>query len=91
MTTVLTLIITFTFIMIIYLIHNIQTEKEKFRVRLQFLEDFKVQLSKKQIIRENQLLLSEEFKQKLIFINTKLNNDIYELNLTAIEDLYPRK
>lgn len=78
-------------IFIIYLINKIQLDRQRFRSRVKFLEDFIVQLSNEQKLQDNQLQLSEELKHKLNHINSTLNKEIYELNLSLIEDLYPGK
>jgi len=90
MTNVLALMTAFFLIFIIYLINRIQSDREKFRSRVKFLEDFIVQLNNEQKLRDNQLQLSKDLKQKLNHINSTLNKEIYELNLNLIEDLYPR-
>ncbi len=76
---------------IIYLLDKIQADRLKYRSKMKVLEDFIVHLNEEQQIQNNQILLSSELKQKLDNINSKLNKEIYELNLNLIEDLYPRK
>ncbi|QBZ96652.1 hypothetical protein [Flavobacterium sangjuense] len=91
MTNFLALMTILFLIFIIYLINKIQLDRQKFRSRVKFLEDFIVQLSNEQQLQNNQLQLSEELKQKLNYINSTLNKEIYELNVDLIEGLYPRK
>lgn len=76
---------------IIYLLDKIQADRLKYRSKMKVLEDFIVHLNEEQQIQNNQILLSSELKQKLDNINSKLNKEIYELNLSLIEDLYPGK
>ena len=76
---------------IIYLLDKIQADRLKYRSKMKELEDFIVQLNDEQQIQNNQILLSSELKQKLDHINSTLNKEIYELNLSLIEDLYPGK
>lgn len=78
-------------LLIIYLISKIQLDRQKFNSRIKVLEAFIVQISNEQKAQNNQLVLSEELKQKLIQINTTLNKDIYEVNFNLFEELYPRK
>ncbi len=77
--------------LIIYLINKIQLDREKFRDRVKILEDFIVELDHEQQLQNSQIKLSEELKQKLNFINSTLNKEIYELNLDLIQSLYPGK
>lgn len=91
MTNILALITAFFLILIIYLINKIQLDRQKFRSRVKFLEDFILQLNQEQKLQNNQLQLSEDLKQKLKYINSTLNKEIYELNLDLIKDLYPKK
>ena len=91
MTSILAPIATVFLILIIYLISKIQLDRQKFNSRIKILEDFIVQISKEQKAQNNQLLLSEELKQKLVNINATLNKDIYEVNFKLFEELYPRK
>lgn len=76
---------------IIHLLNKIQADREKYRSKMKVLEDFIVHLNNEQKIQNNKILLSAELKQKLDHINSKLNEEIYELNLSLIEDLYPGK
>ena len=78
-------------LLIIYLISKIQLDRQKFNSRIKVLEAFIVQISNEQKAQNNQLVLSEELKQKLIQINATLNKDIYEVNFNLFEELYPRK
>lgn len=91
MTTILAPIAAVFLILIIYLISKIQLDRQKFNSRIKILEDFIVQISNEQKAQNNQLLLSEELKQKLSHINATLNKDIYEVNFNLFEELYPRK
>lgn len=91
MTNVLALMTAFFLLLIIYLINRIQTDRQKFRSRIKFLEDFIEQLNNEQKLRDNQLQLSAELRQKLNYINSTLNKEIYELNLDLIKDLYAGK
>ena len=91
MTTILAPIAAVFLILIVYLISKIQLDRQKFNSRIKILEDFIVQISKEQKAQNNQLLLSEELKQKLVHINATLNKDIYEVNFKLFEELYPRK
>lgn len=91
MTNVLALMTFLFLIFIIYLINKIQLDRQKFRARVKFLEDFIVQLGNEQKLQNKQLEMSEELKQQLNYINSTLNKEIYELNLDLIEGLYPRK
>lgn len=91
MINVLALLTLLFLILIIYLINKIQLDRQKFRSRVKFLEDFIVQLGNEQKLQANQLQLSEELKHKLDHINSTLNKEIYELNLDLIKDLYPVK
>lgn len=90
MTNILALMTAFFLILIIYLINKIQLDRQKFRARVKFLEDFIMQLNQEQKLQNNQLQLSEELKQELNHINSTLNKEIYELNLDLIEGLYPK-
>ncbi|MCF6128246.1 hypothetical protein L1S35_01070 [Flavobacterium sp. AS60] len=86
------ILITFLFLaIIIYLLNKIQADRLKYHSKIKVLEDFIVQLSDEQKLQNSQLQLSAELKQKLNDINSKLNKEIYELNLSLIEDLYPGK
>ncbi len=76
---------------IIFLLDKIQADRLKYRAKMKELEDFIVHLNDEQQIQNNQILLSAELKQKLDYINSTLNKEIYELNLSLIEDLYPGK
>lgn len=91
MTNILALMTILFLIFIIYLLNKIQSDRHKFRSKVKFLEDFIVQLGNEQQVQNNQLQLSEELKQKLAYINSTLNKEIYDLNLDLIEDLYLRK
>lgn len=86
------IIISFLFLaIIIYLLNKIQADRLKYHAKIKVLEDFVMQLSNEQKLQNSQLQLSAELKQKLNDINSKLNKEIYELNLSLIEDLYPGK
>lgn len=86
------ILISFLFLaIIIYLLNKIQADRLKYNSKIKVLEDFVVQLSNEQKLQSSQLQLSAELKQKLSDINSKLNKEIYELNLSLIEDLYPGK
>ena len=91
MTNIFALIAAVFLILIIYLVSKIQTDRQKFNSRIKVLEDFIVQITNEQKAQNNQLLLSEELKEKLKHINTTLNKDIYEVNFKLFEELYPRK
>ena len=91
MTTIVFMLTAFFFILVVYLVNKIQVDRQKFNSRIRILEDFIVQISKEQKAQNNQLLLSEELKQKLIHINATLNKDIYEVNFNLVEEIYPRK
>lgn len=91
MTNVLALMTAFFLTLIIYLINKIQVDRQKFHSRIKILEDFIVQLSNEQQLKNNQLQLSEELKKKLVQINSSLSKDIYDLNFKLVEELYPRK
>lgn len=86
------ILISFLFLaIIIYLLNKIQADRLKYHAKIKVLEDFVMQLSNEQKLQNSQLQLSAELKQKLNDINSKLNKEIYELNLSLIEDLYPGK
>lgn len=78
-------------VLIIYLITKIQLDRQKFHSRIKVLEDFIVQISDEQKTQNNQLLLSEELREKLTQINATLSRDIYDVNFKLVEELYPRK
>ncbi|MGL2966515.1 hypothetical protein [Flavobacterium sp. XGLA_31] len=74
-----------------YLLYKIQTDRLRFKGKIRVLEDFIVQVSREQTAQNNQLLLSEELKQKLKIINATLNKDIFDLNYQLFEELQSRK
>jgi len=63
----------------------------KFNARIQFLEDFIVQISDEQKAKDGQLQLSDELKAKMVEANQALSKDIYEVNFKLVEELYSRK
>ena len=91
MTNILALITVMFLVLIIYLITKIQLDRQKFHSRIKVLEDFIVQISDEQKTQNNQLLLSEELREKLTQINATLSRDIYDVNFKLVEELYPRK
>lgn len=76
---------------IIYLLNKIQADRLKYRSKMKVLEDFIMHLNEEQQIQNNQILLTEEIRQKLSAINATLSKDIYELSYALFEDSYPRK
>jgi hypothetical protein len=65
---------------IFYLNYKFYMDRKKFQSRIKILEDFILQISKEQLIQNNQLQLSDELRQKLKTINGILSNDIFDLN-----------
>ncbi len=78
-------------VLIIYLITKIQLDRQKFHSRIKILEDFIAQINSEQKIQSNQLLLSDELKEKLKHVNATLSEDIYDINFKLVEQLYPGK
>lgn len=91
MTNVLALITVLFLVLIVYLISKIQLDRQKFRSRIKALEEIIVQISNEQKAQDSQLQLSDELKEKLSQINATLSRDIYEVNFSLVEGLYPRK
>jgi predicted Holliday junction resolvase-like endonuclease len=91
MTIFLALIIVLFFGLIIYLIVKINTDRLNFQSRVKYLEGIIQQLCEEQEVRNNQLQLSEELKQKLLHINSTLNKEIYDLNFKLFEGLFSKK
>jgi hypothetical protein len=85
------LILLLFLVLVLYLLNKIQDDRARFNAKIKVLEDFIVQISKEQIIQNNQLLLSEELKQQLELINTTLNKEVFDLNYQLFEELQLRK
>jgi phosphoenolpyruvate carboxylase len=83
----LALIVLLFLVLSLYLLNKINTDKARYKAKIKVLEDFIVHISNEQTIQNNQLLLSDELKQKLKIINTTLNREVFDLNYQLFEEL----
>lgn len=77
--------------LVFYLNFKIITQRRKFESKILILEDFIIQLSIEQKKQNNQLVLSEDLKQKIAVINQTISQNIYELNFELFEENYPKR
>lgn len=78
-------------ITIYYLVHKIQSEREKYKAQLIVLEKFLVDLNDHQEDQKEQLQLSEELKNRLNNIVIHLNRDVLDMNYILFEENYRKK
>jgi predicted Holliday junction resolvase-like endonuclease len=88
---ILTLIFVMLLLLIFYLANKIQLDRQKYKARLDVLQDFIQDLNKHQENREQQLYFSQELKERLKQITTDLNQNIFDLNYYLFEENYQKK
>ncbi len=84
---IVTLLALFFLILIVYLLNKIQDDRLKYQSKLQVLEEFIIHISREQRVQNNQLLLTEELKQKMKTVNATLSKEIFDLNYQMFEEL----
>lgn len=77
--------------LVFFLSFKIIVDKRKFESKIATLEDFIIQLSIEQKKQNNQLILSDDLKQKIAFINQTISQNIYDLNYELFEEHYPKR
>lgn len=78
-------------LLIFYLANKIQSDRQKYKARLDVLQDFIQDLSKHQENQAQQLYFSQELKERLKQITTDLNQNIFDLNYYLFEENYQKK
>lgn len=66
-------------------------DKKKFQEKVTYLENIIVEISKEQVLKNNQLQLSDDLRQKIKTINSVLNKDIFDLNYELFDQLSKNK
>lgn len=66
-------------------------ERILFKRKITSLESIIFQLSEEQTKQNNQLILSDELKQKINLISQTLSQNVYDLNIQLFEDNYSKK
>ncbi|TBX65364.1 hypothetical protein EZL74_12160 [Flavobacterium silvisoli] len=84
---IVTLLALFFLILIVYLLNKIQTDRSKYQSKLQVLEEFIIHISQEQRVQNNQLLITQELKQKMKTVNATLSKEIFDLNYQLFEEL----
>jgi cell division protein FtsB len=77
--------------LVFFLSFKIIVDKRKFESKIATLEDFIIQLSIEQKKQNNQLILSDDLKQKIALINQTISQNIYDLNYELFEEHYPKR
>lgn len=77
--------------LVFFLSFKIIVDKRKFESKIATLEDFIIQLSIEQKKQNNQLILSDDLKQKIALINQTISQNIYDLNYQLFEEHYPKR
>lgn len=76
---------------VVYLYFKIDTERKKFDDKIALLKEVIFQLNREQKRQNNQLILSDSLKQKIILINQTMSQNIYDLNFDLFEENYPKR
>lgn len=76
---------------VFYLTKTITTQKKNFETRIATLQQFIIQLSEEQKKQNNQLVLSDDLKQKIVAINQSISQDLYDLNFELFASSFPKK
>ena len=78
-------------LLVVYLNMKIIKERILFKRKITSLESIIFQLSEEQTKQNNQLILSDELKQKINLISQTLSQNVYDLNIQLFEDNYSKK
>ncbi|HQA74287.1 hypothetical protein [Flavobacterium sp.] len=91
MTYLLLLLFLFLVGLVFFLSFKISIDRKNFKSKISALEDFIIQLSIEQKKQDNQLILSDDLKQKIASINQTISQNIYDLNYELIEENYTKR
>ena len=77
--------------LVFYLSFKINTERKKFDEKIALLKEVIFQLNREQKKQNNQLVLSDDLKQKIVLINQTITKNIFDLNFDLFEENYPKR
>lgn len=78
-------------LVILYLNYRFYHDRKTFRSRIVTLEDMVVRLTREQHLKDSQVKLSDELRDKLKAVNSTLSNDIFDFNHELLEILAKNK
>ncbi len=78
-------------VFVVYLYFKMNKERKKFENQVAVLKDIIKQLNSEQKKLNGQLILSDELKQKISFVNQTMSQNIYDLNMELFEENFPRR
>ena len=78
-------------VFVVYLYFKMNKEGKKFENQVAVLKDIIKQLNSEQKKLNGQLILSDELKQKISFVNQTMSQNIYDLNMELFEENFPRR
>lgn len=78
-------------VFVVYLYFKMNKERKKFENQVAVLKDIIKQLNSEQKKLNGQLILSDELKQKISFVNQTMSQNIYDLKMELFEENFPRR
>lgn len=76
---------------IVYLNYRFYQDRQVFRKRIRTLEEMIVRLTREQHLKDVQVHLSDELRNRLRTVNATLNNDIFDFNHELLQILAKNK